>query len=59
MLTVSKKGRNLVAHKGGQVEKEILDKFEIPSINLEDFGCPRHDKLPTSMVQDWGYHMLK
>ena len=49
--------RNLVAYKGGQVEKEILDELEIPSINLECFGCPRYDELPTSMVRDCGYHV--
>ena len=52
-----KKNRNIVAYKGGQVEKEILDELEIPCIDLEDFGCSRYDELPTSMVRDCGYHI--
>ena len=36
-----KKDKNLVAYKGGHIEKEILDELEISSINLEDFECPR------------------
>ena len=52
-----KKDRNLVAYKGRKVEREILDELEIPNINLEDFGCPRYDELPTTMVRDCGYHI--
>ena len=38
----------LIAYKGGQIEKEFLDNLGLPSVNLEDFGCPRADSLWSS-----------
>ena len=35
----------LIAYKGRQVEKELLDKMGLPCVNLEDFGCPKADAL--------------
>jgi len=35
----------LVAYKGGHLEKDLLDKMGLPSINLEEFGCPKADSL--------------
>ena len=35
----------LVAYKGGHLEKDLLDKMGLPSVNLEDFGCPKADSL--------------
>ena len=32
-----------VAYKGGTLEKTILDQLRIPSVNLEDFGCPKYE----------------
>ena len=40
----------LVAYKGGHLEKDLLDKMGLPSINLEEFGCPKADSL-----WSWGY----
>jgi len=40
----------LVAYKGGHLEKDVLDKMGLPSVNLEDFGCPKADSL-----WSWGY----
>ena len=37
--------RVLVAHKGG-VEGIWLANWKIPHLNLEDFGCPKFDRLP-------------
>ena len=54
-----RKERDLVAYKGGQVEKELLKKLDIPSINLEDYGCPKYDNLPEPDVKDCGFHIAK
>ena len=35
----------LIAYKGGHLEKDLLDKMGLPSINLEEFGCPKADSL--------------
>ena len=35
-----------VAYKGGTLEKTILEQLRIPSVNLEDFGCPKYCNLP-------------
>ena len=35
----------LVAYKGGHLEKDLLDKMGLPSINLEELGCPKADSL--------------
>ena len=32
--------RPIVTHKGGQVERDLLQKLNIPSIDLEVCGCP-------------------
>jgi len=38
----------LVAYKGGHLEKDLLDKMGLPSINLEELGCPKADSLWSS-----------
>jgi len=38
----------LIAYKGGHLEKDLLDKMGLPSVNLEDFGCPKADSLRSS-----------
>ena len=43
----------LVAYKGGHLEKDLLDKMGLPSVNLEDFGCPKADLL-WSKTEDHG-----
>ena len=35
----------LIAYKGGHLEKDLLDKLGLPSINLEELGCPKADSL--------------
>ena len=35
----------VVAYKGGSVEQTLLDKLNIPHVNLELFGCPKVDVL--------------
>jgi len=35
----------MVAYKGGYLEKNLLNELQIPCVNLEDFGCPKVEKL--------------
>lgn len=35
----------LIAYKGGHYEKDRLDSLDIPSVNLEHYGCPTYDRL--------------
>ena len=37
--------RDLVAYKGGCCEKLKLEELNLPSVNLEVFGCPKFDHL--------------
>ena len=38
----------LIAYKGGHIEKDILDNMGLPSVDLEEFGCPKVDSLWSS-----------
>lgn len=49
--------KNIIAYKGGHIERDLLDELEIPSINLEDYGCPKYEKLPTPQIKDCGFHV--
>ena len=33
--------QTVVAYKGGHVEKDLLNKLNIPCLNLETWGCPK------------------
>jgi hypothetical protein len=51
--------RTVVAYKGGHVEKDLLNKLNIPNINLETEGCPKYDKLRQTIVEplaSCGFH---
>jgi len=37
--------RNMVAYKGGHLEKDLLNELRIPCVNLEDFGCLKVEKI--------------
>ena len=37
--------KNLVAYKGGICERDRLEELGIPSVNLEEHGCPKYDVL--------------
>ena len=37
--------RYMVGYKGGHLEKDLLNELQIPCVNLEDFGCPKVEKL--------------
>ena len=36
---------NVVAYKGGELERDILKRLGIPSFNLEELNCPKYDAL--------------
>ena len=42
--------RTVVGYKGGHVEKDLLQKLNIPSLNLETLGCPKYDDLKSEML---------
>ena len=42
--------RSKLAYKGGHYEKGLLAKLNIPSINLENFGCPKAEVLINELV---------
>ena len=37
--------RDVIGYKGGNAERDLLHKLGIPSVNLEDFGCPKFEHL--------------
>ena len=50
----------MVAYKGGHVEKDLLDKLDIPNINLETSGCPKYKQLKQTIVEplsSCGFHL--
>ena len=51
---------SVLAYKGGSIEKDLLTKLNIPSINLELFGCPKATNIFPEMVwlESCGEHNL-
>ncbi|GBN91246.1 hypothetical protein AVEN_243958-1 [Araneus ventricosus] len=50
--------KNVVAYKGGNVEKDLLQQLNIPYLNLEDYGCPKFDILKNQQTyENCGYHI--
>ena len=39
-----------IAYKGGHFERDLLNKLQIPSTNLECFGCPKANLLFDRLV---------
>ena len=53
--------RTVVGYKGGDVEKDLLTKLNIPCLNLETLGCPKYDKLrqiipKNTLLSSCGFH---
>ena len=42
--------KSVLAYKGGSIEKDLLAKLNIPSVNLELFGCPKARNIFPEMV---------
>lgn len=51
--------RKVLAYKGGHVEQDLLDDLEIPSENLEIYGCPKFSELQCEKYDriNCGYHI--
>ena len=44
--------RTVVAYKGDQVEKDLLNKLNIiPYLDLETLGCPKYEQLKEAIVE--------
>ena len=43
--------RTVVAYKGGHVEKDLLNKLNIPCLDLETWGCPKYEQLKQMIVE--------
>ena len=37
--------RDVVAYKGGTLEKQLLTRLNIPHVDLEEYGCPKPNRL--------------
>ena len=35
----------IVVNKGGHIEKDLLNKLNIPCVDLKEFGCPKANEL--------------
>jgi len=47
----------IVAYKGGNVERQKLFDLNIPSVNLEMFGCPKFNVLSDGSDPTCGFHI--
>ena len=45
------KERTVVTYKGGNVEKDLLDKLNISNINLGTWGCPKYQQSKQTIVE--------
>ena len=37
--------KSVLAYKGGHYERDLLNRLNIPSVNLEIYGCPKAERL--------------
>ena len=54
------KTMGVIGYKGGHVEKDLLQRLGIPSVNLEEFGCPKFEHLMVpdfNPVEGCGFHV--
>ena len=47
---VKQSERSRLAYKGGHYERDLLTKLNIPSIDLEKYGCPKAEILINELV---------
>ena len=43
--------RAVAAYKGGHVKKDLLNKLNIPCLDLETWGCPKYEQLKQTIVE--------
>ena len=48
--SVKKTKTSTLAYKGGNLERSLLKRLGIPSVNLESFGCPKAEALFDALV---------
>lgn len=47
----------VVAYKGGHVERDLLRELNIPSLDLELYGCPKYEEIDYhSWLVSCGFH---
>lgn len=57
---VKTEDNKVVGFKGGDCEKELLQKLNIPFLNLEAIGCPKYDNLTDKFKNlSCTYHRLR
>ena len=49
--TTSTEERTVVAFKGRHVEKDLLNKLNIPCLDLETWCCPKYEQLRKTIVE--------
>ena len=52
--------RDVVAYKGGTLEKQLLTRLNIPHVDLEAYGCPKPNRLLFDGFEplfDCGHHI--
>lgn len=47
MLEETNNTKNIIAYKGGHLEKRLLNSLNIQSLDLESYGCPTIEQLIT------------
>lgn len=49
--------KDLLAFKGGNIERNFLRRLNIPYLDLQDYGCPKFDELKKDRIfKTCGYH---
>ena len=51
--------KSVMAYKGGHLERNLLNELNIPSVNLESFGCPKAEELfgKLTRIETCGQHI--
>jgi hypothetical protein len=47
---VRQNSRSNIAYKGGIYERDLLPRLNIPALDLQDYGCPKAEKLFDQLV---------
>ena len=47
---VRQNSRSAIAYKGGIYERDLLARLNIPALDLQDYGCPKAEKLFDQLV---------
>ena len=56
--TIKENNAYIIAYKGGHFEKDLLKELGIPAVNLEEYGCPKTERLFDGLVwlETCGHH---